>query len=68
MSCVFCSGIESILSAADHFTKPFITKHNRAGRGLGVKLFQNKFIPVLNTYEQFQNWTNYLIQKKAIAI
>lgn len=39
---IFCSGIESILSAADHFTKPFITKHNRAGRGLGVKLFQNK--------------------------
>jgi len=26
--------------------------------------FQNKFIPVLNTYEQFQKWTNYLIQKK----
>jgi len=39
---IFCSGTESILSAADHFTKPFITKHNRAGRGLGVKLFQNK--------------------------
>jgi hypothetical protein len=39
---IFCSGKESILSAADHFTKPFITKHNRAGRGLGVKLFQNK--------------------------
>jgi hypothetical protein len=39
---IFCSGAESILSAADHFTKPFITKHNRAGRGLGVKLFQNK--------------------------
>jgi glutathione synthase/RimK-type ligase-like ATP-grasp enzyme len=33
---IFCSGKESILSAADHFTKPFITKHNRAGRGLGV--------------------------------
>jgi hypothetical protein len=39
---IFCSGKENILSAADHFTKPFITKHNRAGRGLGVKLFQNK--------------------------
>jgi len=39
---IFCSGKESILSAVDHFTKPFITKHNRAGRGLGVKLFQNK--------------------------
>jgi hypothetical protein len=39
---IFCSGIKNILSAADHFFKPFITKHNRAGRGLGVKLFQNK--------------------------
>jgi hypothetical protein len=39
---IFCSGKENILSAADHFAKPFITKHNRAGRGLGVKLFQNK--------------------------
>ena len=39
---IFCSGKENILSAADHFNKPFITKHNRAGRGLGVKLFQNK--------------------------
>ena len=39
---IFCSGKANILSAADHFTKPFITKHNRAGRGLGVKLFQNK--------------------------
>jgi alanine racemase len=26
--------------------------------------FQNKFIPVLNTYEQFQKWTKFLIQKK----
>ncbi|MEI6170458.1 MAG: alpha-L-glutamate ligase [Pseudomonadota bacterium] len=39
---IFCSGVEGILKAADNFTKPFITKHNRAGRGLGVKLFQNK--------------------------
>jgi len=39
---IFCSGKENILSSANHFTGPFITKHNRAGRGLGVKLFQNK--------------------------
>ncbi len=39
---IFCLGKENILSAADYFNKPFITKHNRAGRGLGVKLFQNK--------------------------
>ncbi len=39
---IFCFNKDQILEAADHFDKPFITKHNRAGRGLGVKLFQNK--------------------------
>ena len=39
---VFCSSKKQLLEAADNFTRPFITKHNRAGRGLGVKLFQNK--------------------------
>ncbi|MEK9918768.1 MAG: hypothetical protein VW496_05180 [Pelagibacteraceae bacterium] len=38
---IFCSSQESIINAANEFDKPFITKHNRAGRGLGVKLFQN---------------------------
>ncbi|MDA1338326.1 MAG: alpha-L-glutamate ligase [bacterium] len=39
---IYCNSKEQIIKAADHFSKPFITKHNRAGRGLGVKLFQNK--------------------------
>ena len=39
---IYCNSKEHIVKAADHFSKPFITKHNRAGRGLGVKLFQNK--------------------------
>ena len=39
---IYCNSKEQIVKAADHFSKPFITKHNRAGRGLGVKLFQNK--------------------------
>ncbi|WP_421383652.1 ATP-grasp domain-containing protein [Bacillus salacetis] len=35
-------GREQILKAAESFEgKPFITKHNRAGKGLGVQLFQN---------------------------
>ena len=37
---VYCSNKESILKAANIFRKPFITKHNRAGKGLGVKLNQ----------------------------
>jgi alanine racemase len=27
--------------------------------------FKNKFIPVLNTYEQFKKWTNFLNKKKS---
>ena len=39
---IYCNSKEQIVKAADYFSKAFITKHNRAGRGLGVKLFQNK--------------------------
>ena len=34
-------GREEILAAARDFEGPFITKHNRGGKGLGVRLFQN---------------------------
>ncbi|MGZ5092199.1 MAG: ATP-grasp domain-containing protein [Burkholderiales bacterium] len=34
-------GREHIVAAAKSFTGPFITKHNRAGKGLGVRLFQD---------------------------
>ena len=39
---IYCSNKESILKSANVFTKPFITKHNRGGKGLGVKLFYSK--------------------------
>jgi glutathione synthase/RimK-type ligase-like ATP-grasp enzyme len=32
-------GVDSIIEAARRIGPPFITKHNRAGKGLGVKLF-----------------------------
>ncbi|MBV7506898.1 alpha-L-glutamate ligase [Bacillus sp. sid0103] len=42
-------GKEQILEAAVEFIgKPFITKHNRAGKGLGVQLFQS--LEGLKTY------------------
>jgi len=34
-------GRDSIIDAAQRMTGPFITKHNRAGKGLGVQLFQS---------------------------
>ncbi|MBB5172296.1 ATP-grasp domain-containing protein [Texcoconibacillus texcoconensis] len=40
---IIASGKEQIVNAADQFAdQPFITKHNRAGKGLGVQLFQSK--------------------------
>jgi hypothetical protein len=42
-------GKKQLLDAAKEFDgKPFITKHNRAGKGLGVQLFQS--IEALNAY------------------
>ncbi len=37
-----------IIEKSKNFSKPFITKHNRGGRGLGVKYFQNT--PELEKY------------------
>jgi biotin carboxylase len=34
-------GRDAIIAAAKQIDVPFITKHNRAGKGLGVKLFQS---------------------------
>jgi hypothetical protein len=34
-------GKEHIIEAAKAFKQPFITKHNRAGKGLGVRLFES---------------------------
>ncbi|MRX71166.1 alpha-L-glutamate ligase [Bacillus lacus] len=40
---VVASGKEELLHSAGIFEgKPFITKHNRAGKGLGVRLFQSQ--------------------------
>ncbi|MBM64313.1 MAG: alpha-L-glutamate ligase [Acidobacteria bacterium] len=34
-------GSAELIAAAEDFQRPFITKHNRAGKGLGVRLFQD---------------------------
>ena len=35
----FCKDKNSLLENSNNFDKPFITKHNRGGRGLGIKYF-----------------------------
>ena len=37
----FCNNKDSLLKNSNNFDKPFITKHNRGGRGLGIKYFNN---------------------------
>ena len=51
---IYCSNKESILKSANVFTKPFITKHNRGGKGLGVKLFNSK--KELDSYVSSRNF------------
>ncbi len=36
-----CKDKNSLLENSNNFDKPFITKHNRGGRGLGIKYFNN---------------------------
>ena len=38
---IFCKDKNSLLENSNNFDKPFITKHNRGGRGLGIKYFNN---------------------------
>ena len=37
----FCNNQDILLEKSNNFDKPFITKHNRGGRGLGIKYFNN---------------------------
>ena len=39
---VFAEGKDQVMKIGNNFPLPFLTKHNRAGKGLGVKLFNNK--------------------------
>ena len=38
---VLVVGPDELVSAADTFTGPFITKHNQGGKGLGIRLFES---------------------------
>lgn len=37
----YCKDKNGLLENSNNFDKPFITKHNRGGRGLGIKYFNN---------------------------
>tara|TARA_B100001123_G_C15262471_1_gene1007107 strand:- start:256 stop:1182 length:927 start_codon:yes stop_codon:yes gene_type:complete len=48
---VFAKGKDQLLNFSKNFPCPFITKHNRAGKGLGIKLFDvnTKFEDYINS-------------------
>ena len=46
---------KEIIENSKKFTKPFITKHNRGGRGLGVKYFKNSKELEKYVNEKFEN-------------
>jgi len=45
-----------IIKKSKNFNKPFITKHNRGGRGLGVKYFENSL--ELEKYVESEDFEN----------
>ena len=47
---VYATSKEQLLQLGKSFLFPFLTKHNRAGRGLGIKLFHD--------YQSFQQYIN----------
>ena len=40
----YANNKKEIIEKSKNFNKPFITKHNRGGKGLGVKYFENAFV------------------------
>jgi len=46
---------KELIEHSKKFTKPFITKHNRGGRGLGVKYFKNSKELEKYVNEKFEN-------------
>jgi hypothetical protein len=38
---ILAVGQDEMIEAAEQFDEPFITKHNRGGKGLGIELFEN---------------------------
>ena len=47
---VYANSREQLLHLGKNYSFPFLTKHNRAGRGLGIKLFHD--------YESFKKYIN----------
>lgn len=57
------AGQEEILDAARVFNGPFITKHNRGGKGLGVRLFRK-----IGALEKYVNGPDYGIPIDGITL
>ena len=47
---LYASGKDSLLNSGKRIQPPFLTKHNRAGRGLGIRLF--------NDYSSYRKYIN----------
>ncbi len=51
----YAKGKKELIENSKKFTRPFITKHNRGGRGLGVKYFKNDEELKKYVNEKFEN-------------
>ena len=60
---VYAKGKEKLLYLGKNFKLPFLTKHNRAGRGLGIKLFYD-----YSNFEQYINSDKFEDSRDGITL
>ena len=60
---VYAKGKEKLLYLGKNFKFPFLTKHNRAGRGLGIKLFHD-----YSNFEQYINSDKFEDSRDGITL
>ena len=60
---VYAKGKEELLYLGKYFKFPFLTKHNRAGRGLGIKLFYD-----YSNFEQYINSDEFADSRDGITL
>ena len=60
---IYATGKQQLLNQGKNFKLPFLTKHNRAGRGLGIRLFHD-----FNTFKKYIQGNEFAESRDGITL
>lgn len=60
---IYATGKQQLLNQGQNFKLPFLTKHNRAGRGLGIRLFHD-----FNTFKKYIQGNDFEESRDGITL